>query len=117
LITMLFGLSFVFVPIVLHKYKFDSSVRMVLPFLPTLLFIFFIIRFVMVMKSYDELERRIHHEALSYSLVILFFLNMIRYSLALAFPDTEEVSFIPADLIYLTFLYPLGILISRRRYT
>ena len=84
--------------------------------LPVPCFAVFLWRVIRGVRSLDELERRIHLEALAvcYPLTILFImvLGLMQRAVTLEFEDWSYLHIFP----YLVLFYVAGMVVARRRY-
>src|SRR5438874_1512812 len=74
--TILFGASYVLVPVVLHTYRMSSFPRFMVAVVPLLTFIVFLFRFNHSVRSQDELGRRVHLEATVLTVGVMVFLTV-----------------------------------------
>ena len=114
--TILFGATFTLTPVVIHFYHIESFLRIIIAFVPMMMFVFFLLRFNHTVKSLDELGRRIHLETLITSLVLMALFTVLGSCLAMAMPEWKEVAIIFHSIILFPIYYSIAIVIVRRRY-
>lgn len=102
---------------VLERPALPASARLAAALLPVPLFAAFLVRFVRSLRGADELERRIHLEALAVAfpltILLLQTLGLLERAVGLKFEDWSYGHV----WAYLPLFYLLGLAVSRRRYT
>ena len=95
----------------------SRSLRTVVALLPVPIFAAFLVQFIRGFRGADELERRIHLEALAVAfpltIVLLQTLGLLERAVGLAFEDWSYGHV----WAYVTIFYFLGLALARRRYT
>ena len=101
---------------VLEQPELPRALRLAAALLPVPLFAAFLVRFVRSLRGADELERRIHLEALAIAfpltILLLQTLGLLERAVGLKF---EDWSF-GHVWAYLPLFYLIGLVVSRRRY-
>lgn len=102
--------------LLLKHVALSTSLKVAVALIPVIPFVFFIRRFIVHLRSLDELHRRVHFEALAYAfplaILLLMTLGLLERANVIA-PEKwsyEEVWF------YLPLFYLIGLAISWRRY-
>ena len=102
--------------VVLKDTGLDSWQRVLIALLPVPFFALFLWRVLTGVRSLDELERRIHLEALAvcYPLTLLFImiLGLMQRAVTLEFEDWSYLHVWP----YLVLFYVAGLVVATRRY-
>ena len=115
IITIMFGATFTLTPVVIYFYHIESFLRIIIAFVPMMMFVLFLLRFNHTVKSLDELGRRIHVETLVTALVIMALFSVLGPCLSLAF-QWKEAGQILQSIILLPIYYSIAAVIVRRRY-
>ncbi len=115
IITIMFGATFTLTPVVIHFYHIESFLRIIIAFVPMMMFVLFLLRFNHTVKSLDELGRRIHVETLVTAFVIMALFSVLGPCLSLAF-QWKEAGEILQSIILLPIYYSIAAVIVRRRY-
>ncbi len=101
---------------VLEQPELGRSLRLAVALLPVPLFAAFLVRFVRSLRGADELERRIHLEALAIAfpltILLLQTLGLLERAVGLKFEDWSYGHV----WAYLPLFYFFGLAVSRRRY-
>jgi hypothetical protein len=101
---------------VLEQPDLPRALRLTAALLPVPLFATFLARFVRSLRGADELERRIHLEALAVAfpltILLLQTLGLLERAVGLKFEDWSYGHV----WAYLPLFYLIGLVVSRRRY-
>lgn len=101
---------------VLAQPELSRGIRLAAALLPVPLFAAFLVRFVRSLRGADELERRIHLEALAIAfpltILLLQTLGLLERAVGLKFEDWSYGHV----WAYLPLFYLVGLIVSRRRY-
>jgi len=115
-VTVLWILSYFSARILLDSFPLDAPLRVVVALLPIPFFALFLMSILMQIRGLDELERRVHLEALviafPLAMLLLMTLGLLELAVSLS-PDDWSYSHIWP---YLALFYFLGLAIARRRY-
>ena len=113
---VLWFLTYFVARMVLERSGLETWQRVGIALLPVPCFAVFLWRVIRGVRSLDELERRIHLEALAvcYPLTILFImvLGLMQRAVTLEFEDWSYLHIFP----YLVLFYVAGMVVARRRY-
>ena len=94
----------------------SPPLKVVVAVVPVIPFMFFIRRFLVHLRSLDELQRRVHFEALAYAFPITILLLMTLGLLQRANVIAAEKWSYEQVWLYLPLFYLVGLAISWRRY-
>ena len=101
---------------VLEMEGLSDSVRVLVALVPVPLFICFVVGFVRGIRNLDELERRIHLEALAIAfpltLILLFTLGLLQLAVQLSPDDWSYRHLVPFVVVF----YFGGLAFARRKY-
>ncbi|CAA9250274.1 MAG: hypothetical protein AVDCRST_MAG42-2192 [uncultured Chthoniobacterales bacterium] len=93
-----------------------ASLKIAVAIVPVIPFVFFIRRFLVHLRNLDELQRRVHFEALAYAFPITILLLMTLGLLERANIIAAEKWSYEEVWLYLPLFYLVGLAISWRRY-
>ncbi len=109
-------LAFAVARLVLEQPDLARSLRLAAALLPVPLFAAFLFRFVRSLRDTDELERRIHLEALAVAfplaILLLQTLGLLERAVGLKYEDWSYGHV----WAYLPLFYLIGLVVARRRY-
>lgn len=116
IIAASFVIAYVVVRGVLEMEGLSHSVRVLVALVPVPLFICFVVGFVRGIRNLDELERRIHLEALAIAfpltLILLFTLGLLQLATQLSADDWNYRHILP----FIVAFYFGGLAFARRKY-
>jgi hypothetical protein len=113
---VLWGVAWIGARLLLETDIAGPAVRVAVALVPVPLFALFLWQFIAGIRSLDELERRIHLEALAVAFPVAVLLVMMLGLLDLAVPlNPDDWSYRHVGP-YLFTLYFLGLFLARRRY-
>ena len=113
---VLWFLTYFLARVVLGRTGMDTWQRVSIALLPVPFFAVFLWRVLTGVRSLDELERRIHLEALAVcyplTLLLVMILGLMQRAVTLKFEDWSYLHIFP----YLVLFYILGMAVASRRY-
>jgi len=113
---LLWGIFYILARLALENSALDSWLRVLIALLPIPPFIYFLAAAVSHIRSMDELERRVHLEALAVAfpltLLLVMILGLMELAVGLSPDDWSYRHLLP----YLATFYFLGLVIAWKRY-
>jgi len=114
--AILWAVTFISCLVAVKEFQLPKTLGIVLSFLPTITFVFFMYHFIKGIGAMDEVQRRIQLEAAAWGftlgILLLMTLGLLDHVVTLKKADWGYTHLIPYFFVF----YLIGIIITKRKY-